>query len=91
MFPRAFNLLLTSGFGGFAMDNRRLRFAVLFAVYVSLSGPALAYLDPATGSIAIQALIGLVATWVMYSKMFAAKVRTFLARIAGKERASKSE
>jgi hypothetical protein len=45
-----------------------------------LSSPAYAYLDPATGSIAIQALIGLFATWMMYSRMFAQKVRSFFAR-----------
>ena len=62
------------------MDNRILRAVVLFAVYASLSSPAYAYLDPATGSIAIQALIGLFATWMMYSRMFAQKVRSFFAR-----------
>ena len=56
---------------------------VLFVVYSSLTSPAYAYLDPATGSIALQALIGAVATWVMYSKMFAAKVKGFFSR--GKE------
>ena len=62
------------------MDTRIIRAAVLFAVYASLSSPAHAYLDPATGSIIIQAVVGAVATWVMYSKMFAAKVRAFFVR-----------
>ena len=56
---------------------------ILFAVYASLTSPAYAYLDPATGSIALQALIGAVATWVMYSKMFAAKVKGFIRREKG--------
>ena len=60
-----------------------LRPVVLFAVWASLSAPAYAYLDPATGSIAIQALIGAVATWVMYSKMFAAKVKSYFRRGEG--------
>ena len=60
-----------------------VRFAALFAVYVSLASPAFAYLDPATGSIALQALIGAVATWVMYSKMFAAKVKSYFRRGKG--------
>ena len=55
----------------------------LFAVYASLTSPAYAYLDPATGSIALQALIGAVATWIMYSKMFAAKVKGFFRRDKG--------
>lgn len=53
----------------------------IFAVLVSVSSPAYAYLDPATGSIMIQALIGAVASWVMYSKLFAAKARAFLLRL----------
>jgi hypothetical protein len=67
------------------MDVRIFRATVLFAVYASLSSPAYAYLDPATGSMIIQAAIGLVATWVMYSKMFAAKVRSFFVRAGRKE------
>jgi hypothetical protein len=60
-----------------------IRLGILFAVYASLASPAYAYLDPATGSIALQALIGAVATWVMYSKMFAAKVKNFFRRGKG--------
>jgi hypothetical protein len=68
------------------------RAAVLFVVYASLSSPAYAYLDPATGSIAIQALIGAVATWIMYSKLFAQKLRSFFVKLVRKERnASPSE
>lgn len=63
------------------MNKSPARFALLFGAYASLSTPAYAYLDPATGSIALQALIGAVATWVMYSKMFAAKAKTFFLRL----------
>lgn len=68
------------------MNIRLVRAAVLFAVYVSLTSPAYAYLDPATGSIAIQAMIGAVATWIMYSKMFAQKVRSFIVKLGRRER-----
>jgi hypothetical protein len=64
------------------MHKSALRPAILFAVYVSLDSPAYAYLDPATGSIAIQAMIGAVATWIMYSKIFARKAKEFIARLA---------
>ena len=57
------------------MTKSIARLAILFGVYVSLSSPAYAYLDPATGSIAVQAMIGAVATWIMYSKMFARRRR----------------
>ena len=60
------------------------RAAILFAFYASFSSPAYAYLDPATGSILLQALIGVAATWVMYSKMFAAKAKGFFAKIMGR-------
>jgi hypothetical protein len=62
------------------MDARIFRATVLFVVYAALSSPAHAYLDPATGSMIIQAVIGFVATWIMYSKLFAHKVRSFFAR-----------
>jgi hypothetical protein len=64
------------------MQKTAVRLTILFAVYASLSSPAYAYLDPATGSIAIQALIGLVATWIMYSKIFAKRAKDFLSRLA---------
>ena len=67
------------------MNVRIFRATVLFAVYAALSSPAYAYLDPATGSIIIQAVIGAVATWIMYSKMFAAKVRSFFVRADRKD------
>lgn len=68
-----------------------IRPAMLFAVYASLSSPAFAYLDAATGSILIQATIGAVATWIMYSKMFAAKAKAFIIRIAKGGDAPKAE
>ncbi len=61
--------------------NAAFRPFAVFAMLVSVSSPAYAYLDPATGSIMIQALIGAVASWVMYSKLFAAKARAFFVRL----------
>ena len=66
------------------MNKRVLRLGTLFAVYVSLSSPALAYLDGATASILLQAMIGTVATWLMYSRLFAASAKTFFFRLIGK-------
>jgi hypothetical protein len=60
------------------MERRVIRLTVLFAVYASLCSPAYAYLDPVTGSIAVQVVIGAVATWLMYSKMFLAKAKNFV-------------
>ena len=58
--------------------DKSIRYALLFACYLSVASPAYAYLDPATGSIAVQVVIGAVATWLMYSKMYAAKAKAFI-------------
>lgn len=73
------------------MNKSLARFAILFGVFASLCSPAYAYLDPATGSIMVQALIGAVATWVMYSKMFAAKAKSFFLRLGKGRNAQDAE
>jgi hypothetical protein len=67
------------------MTDRFGRMVALFALYTSLSSPAFAYLDPATGSIILQAIVGAVGTWLVYSRMFLAKSKTFFGRITGKK------
>ena len=67
------------------------RFITLFGVYASLCSPAYAYLDPATGSIIVQSVIGVIATWIMYSKMFAAKAKSYLSRFGKGRSAQDSE
>ena len=59
------------------MNHRHLSLAALGAVYVSLSSPAMAYLDAATGSMILQALIGGVATAAVFGRSYLAKVKTF--------------
>jgi hypothetical protein len=54
-------------------------------VWASISSPSHAYIDPATGSIVIQAMVGAVATWIMYSKLWASKAKKFFFR-GGKRR-----
>ncbi len=44
------------------------------------AAPAFAYLDPATGSIIIQAVIGAVAGGLLYAKLFMHKVRALFSR-----------
>ena len=63
------------------MNNRALRYATLFSVYASLSAPAFAYLDGATGSIILQATIGLVTTWLVYYRMFTARAKGLVGRL----------
>ena len=64
--------------------NRPVRLAILLVVYGSLSAPAYAYLDGATGSIILQGLIGGAATALVYYRMFTARAKALLARIAGR-------
>lgn len=61
---------------------------MVLAFLGSLSSPAYAYLDPATGSIILQAVVGAVASWLMYTRIFAARARAFLGRLAGRRSVS---
>jgi hypothetical protein len=49
-----------------------------------MEAPAFAYLDGATGSIILQATIGLVASAMVYYRLFKEKARAFLRRFSGK-------
>lgn len=62
------------------MNRAVVRPLALFALLISFSSPAYAYLDPATGSIIVQSVIAAVASWVTYSKLFASRIREFFAR-----------
>ena len=50
------------------------------AIMLSLSAPAYAYLDPATGSIVLQAVLGAVAGATLFFRTSLYKVRAFLSR-----------
>lgn len=66
------------------MTRRALQSGFLFAVYASLSAPAHAYLDGATGSIILQGIIGAVATGAVYYRLFTAKAKALFARVTGR-------
>jgi hypothetical protein len=51
-----------------------------FVTMLSLSAPAHAYLDPATGSILLQALLGAVAGATLFFRTSLYKVRSFFSR-----------
>lgn len=51
-----------------------------FATMMSLAAPAHAYLDPATGSIALQALLGAVAGGTLFFRTQVSRVRDLFAR-----------
>lgn len=62
-----------------------------FALLVTISSPAHAYLDPATGSIIVQSLIAVAASWVAYSKLFASRTREFFGRFGWRRNKSDAE
>ena len=55
-------------------------YVALGAVYLSLGSPALAYLDGATGSMILQALIGGAATAMLFGRVHLARAKAFVAR-----------
>lgn len=63
------------------MNATAIRLSALFVLYASMASPAQAYLDPATGSIIIQAVIGAVGTWVVYSRLFMARTKAVFGNI----------
>lgn len=66
------------------MKSRTARLTSLFLIFAAMEAPALAYLDGATGSIILQAAIGLFASWMVYYRIFKERAVAFLARFAGK-------
>jgi len=55
-------------------------YLALGVVYLSLSTPAFAYLDGATGSMLLQAIIGGTATVAVVGRNYIAKAKQLLAR-----------
>ena len=66
------------------MKSRVARLTSIFLIFAAMEAPALAYLDGATGSIILQAAIGLFASWMVYSRAFREKARAFFGRIGNK-------
>ena len=62
------------------MKSRFTAYAALGAVYVSLSSPAAAYLDGATGSMILQAIIGGGAAVAVFGRSYIPKIKQLFAR-----------
>lgn len=60
-----------------------LLFAVILAWSASWARPALAYLDPGTGAMVLQLLLGGVAGVIMVVKLYWAKIKGFFVRSPG--------
>lgn len=59
-------------------------FLGLMMFLVFFSPPALAYLDPGTGSILLQGLIAAVAAAVTYAGLYWRKIKAFFLRLIGR-------
>lgn len=59
-----------------ATGRSRLRFAVM-AAFLLAPLPALAYLDPTTGSMLISAIVGLIASLVLAIKTYWYRIKAF--------------
>ena len=64
------------------MAKRLTAYVALGAVYVSLSSPAFAYLDAATGSMILQAIIGGAATVMVFGRNYIARMKRLFTRKA---------
>lgn len=62
-----------------ATGQSRLRFAVM-AAFLLTPLPALAYLDPTTGSMLISAIVGLFASLVLAIKTYWYRIKAFFKR-----------
>ena len=62
--------------------------AILLTAVSGLSHPAHAYLDPGTGSIILQSIIGGIAAATAFGGMYWRKIKNFLSRFVGKHPAS---
>jgi|GEM_PF-5198067 len=54
--------------------------AGVFLWFVAVPGPAYAYLDAATGSIMLQALLGVIGGAAFYARAITTKVKSFFLR-----------
>jgi hypothetical protein len=73
----------------FNMKTRLLPYGTLALLLLSLDTPAFAYLDGATGSMLVQAIIGGVAAAGVYWRHSLARVKSVLIRMKGKGRADR--
>jgi hypothetical protein len=62
-----------------AMKQSALPYLALGTVYLSLSSPAFAYLDGATGSMLLQVIIGGTATVAVMARNYIAKAKQLFA------------
>jgi hypothetical protein len=67
------------------MQKSRVSIITLLAVaYVADAGPAHAYIDPATGSILLQGIVGGAATFLVVIRLYGARAKKRILAILGR-------
>jgi len=66
------------------MHSRASRLTSIFLIFLALESPAFAYLDGATGSIILQAMIGGVAGAMVYFRLLKERAKALFARVTGR-------
>jgi len=67
---------------------KKYLFLSTIIIYFSLSNSSYAYLDPGTGSIILQAILGFIAASLATLSFYWNKVKTFLSRLFKKNKKS---
>ena len=71
--------------GWISMPKRSIStVALLAAAFVADAGPAHAYIDPATGSILLQGIVGGAATFLVVIRLYGAKAKKRILAIIGR-------
>ncbi|MGH8719440.1 MAG: hypothetical protein ACREV0_10950 [Burkholderiales bacterium] len=60
------------------------RLTMLFLLFVAGTAPAYAYLDPGTGSMVLQAILGGIAGVVIAGKLYWGRVKDWISRLSGR-------
>ena len=60
-------------------------------IFIISSNPAYAYLDPGTGSIILQAILGFIAAALAYFSFYWNKVKIFFSKLLKKDKKEKEE
>ena len=66
-------------------------FLFILIVYFSLLGKSFAYLDPGTGSIILQAILGFIAASIAIVSFYWNKFKMFILKIFKKEKKSEKD
>lgn len=71
--------------------NAIFRLLLASMSFIAISSPAYAYIDPGTGTLIVQGLIGSLVAFTTFAGLYYQKVRTAIGRLVGKRSDDESE